>query len=316
MPYDRAKAITYAETYWTAVCADNHFGAQYGHPSIETFRHKLKAPSSDWDAIFVRTDGTEKGVFRKRGAKDSAADIVFETQDALEDCAHYLSQCVRAGGAAIDTQWGVGLLIQSLRALPDTKTLMERGDIAAGNRLIKAGLFKKGDMIGYFHNTKGKEFGYGHSAMFVGNDGITCHSTCRFKGKGDSFDDDWSLAGRDFTYTFIHFSSDDNLDPALAKSLKGWWKVEYRGAAAFYYLFENGIAHKLTAPPRSWNEVPRGGEPAYWFTDNSTIRFAWKNSSDLEEWTINRPSTVTRAKLNDVVGSAAKQGAPALPNFR
>ncbi|HEY3938554.1 MAG TPA: hypothetical protein VGL97_14050 [Bryobacteraceae bacterium] len=304
MTYDRKKAIAYAQKYWTAPCEDGLLGAAYGHPAIEHFRKKLHAPAPAWEGLFVRDDGgTESGIFRKSGEKD----IVFETQDALDDCAHYLSQCVRAGGARIDTQWGVRFLIESLQGLPDTKTLMERGSFAAGGRIIQSGLFKEGDMIGYFHNSAGKEFGYGHSAMYVGNGGITCHSTCRYKSLGDSSDDEWDLDQKDYTYTFIHFSAGDAMDAGLAKAVKGWWKVEYGGRVNYYYLFEDGRARKSATAPRNWNDALQGGPAAYWFVVNNSIRFTWTATGELEEWVISRPNTVSKAKLNDTAGTATKQ---------
>jgi len=302
MPYDRSKAIAYATKYWTAPCQDGFFGAAYGHPSVESFRKKFHAPSPDWETLFVREDGREFAIFRKPGAQD----IVFETQDALDDCAHYLSQCLRAGGARIETQWGVHPLLESLQALPDTKTLIERGSFTAANRIIQSGIFKEGDMIAYFHTTRGKHFGYGHSAMYVGNAGITCHSTCRFKGLGDSNDDNWELGQRDFTYTFVHFSAGDVVDPGTARAMKGWWKADYAGRVSYCYLFDDGRARKSSAPPKHAADIPQMAATAYWFQANNSIRFTWTNSGDFEEWTIVRPNTVSRARLNDSIGTATR----------
>jgi hypothetical protein len=284
MPYDRDKAIAYAQTFWTAPCKDGLLGTDYGYPTIESFRRRLHAPAPDWDALFVRDNGTETGVFRKAGEKDKP----FQTQDALEDCAHYLSQCVRAGGAGIDTQWGVRELVGALQGLANTKTLMERGDATAGARIMKSGIFKKGDMIGYFHNDRSLgKYGYGHSAMYVGDGGITCHSTCRYKGRGDSSDDDWDLSGRDYTYTFMHFSDDDPApNPANTKALAGWWQLDYSSRTEYYLMTTGWATYTKRAPRKGQTAVYTPEGSAYWFMAASReVTFTWRNTGTVEVWT-------------------------------
>jgi hypothetical protein len=321
VPYDRNQANTYALTFWTIPCKDGLLGAADGHPSIEYYRKQRDAPAKDWEALFVRDkDGTESGVFRKVDVAAAVGrqgllpdDKIFHGPHGLDDCAHYLSQCVRAGGARIDTQWGVHGLVDGLQRLPETKVLMERGDAVAGQRIIDSGIFKPGDMIGYFHNTKTKEhsIGYGHSAMYVGKNGITCHSTCRFKDQGDSSDDEWSLDIRDFTYTFIHFSSDDKVVPGTAKALTGWWKAEYGGRESYYFVLGEGVARRSQKAPRKATDHLSGHlsakDTAYWFQeDHDAITFTWKDGSSLEQWTINGAGSVVKAMSNDMAGKATK----------
>jgi hypothetical protein len=229
MSYDRSKAIDYAKTYWTAPCKDGLLGLADGRPSVDYYRHRLHAPAAEWEALFVRKDtGEEQGVFRKAGESDK----VFHEDDGLDDCAHYVSQCLKAGAAAIETQWGAHGLKESLQALGNTKTLIEKASQESGQKIVNAGLLKQGDAVIYYNTkpTGESHVGYSHSAMYVGDGGITCHSTCRYKGLGDSSDDEWHLNnGRAYQYTFIHFSSDDIVEAAVSKALAGWWKAEYGG---------------------------------------------------------------------------------------
>jgi hypothetical protein len=186
MPYNRDKAIAYAQTYWTIPCKDGLIGLENEHASVEHYRRALHAPAPDWKAMFIRDTGfIETGVFRKDGENDKP----FHGDDGLDDCAHYVSQCFKAGGAAIDTQWGAQGLKNALqdRHQP-TNTLVERASQEAAQRIIDADLLKVGDAVIYYktvaegHST----IGYHHSAMYVGDNGITCHSTCRYKGLVDS----------------------------------------------------------------------------------------------------------------------------------
>jgi hypothetical protein len=306
MSYNRGNAIDYAQTYWTIPCKDGLLGLRDDRPSIESFRHQLHAPAADWKALFVRDDtGTERGVFRKSGEPDK----VFQGWDGLDDCAHYVSQCLRAGGAAIETQWGARELKERLQALPNTKTLVEKASVDAGQRIVDAGLLKKGDAVIYYKSVPSEEshVGYGHSAMYVGDGGITCHSTCRYKGLGDSTDDEWHLNdGAIFLYTLIHFSTDDAVEADVSKALTGWWSVEYAGRTSYYAVLTNGSARKSQTPPRRPTDQPPAGPSAYWFQDQNSIKFTWKETGDLEDWTVNSANIVVKSKLNDISGKVTK----------
>jgi len=306
MSYNRGSAIDYAQTYWTIPCKDGLLGAKYGRPSIDYFRHKFHSPAPDWKASFVRDDtGTESGVFQK----DGEADKVFQDQDGLEDCAHYVSQCFRAGAAAIETQWGARELKEALQALPNTKTMVEKAGKDACQRIVNAGLLKRGDAVIYYNKqpTDESSVGYSHSAMYVGNGGITCHSTCRYKGLGDSSDDEWHLNnGSKYLYTLIHFSSDDRIEGDVSKALARWWKVDYGGRTTYSAIRSNGTAHRALTQPRKATENPPGTPSAYWFQDHNSIKFTWKESGELEEWTISASNEVLKAKLNDTAGKVTK----------
>lgn len=308
MPYNRDNAIAYAKAFWTIPCKDGLVGTDSAHMRLDDRRTQLHAPANQgWVASFVRDKihGVEAGVFQKPGADDK----VFQAWNGLEDCAHFLSQCVRAGGAGIETQWGVRELVEGLQGLSETKTLAERVGKDAGQRIVDSGIFKLGDMIGYYNNNpkEGKR-GYGHSAMYVGGGGITCHSVCRFKGLGDSADDEWDLSNPDYSYTLIHFSSGDVApDPATAGKLAGWWTVQNAGRTRYYYILDDGRARWTpVAPRKATDQAPAGMNSAYWFQDHDKTTFIWKETGDCEVWTVNSAGNVTSSFLNGIAGKVTR----------
>jgi hypothetical protein len=311
MSYDRSKAIDFAKANWTKPSEDGLIGFEEEHARLASLRVEKHAPEKDWDALFVRNPGdgkSERGIFRKKG-EPSQPDKPFATFHDLDDCAHYLSQCFIKGGARIDTQFGVQGLINGLQSLPNTKTLIEKCSASSAERLVNLKILQPGDLIAYFNNSA-QFFGYTHSAMYVGDGGITCHTFCRFKGQTGSEDDDWDLGRSDgFTYTFVHFSAGDTIDPAAAKSLPGWWSVTYGGDKSFVFVLGDGRALRSTVAPKKATDRPRGGEPAYWFQTASSVRFSWRSSGDLEEWTLDSKNAVAKAELSStgvIPGSASK----------
>jgi hypothetical protein len=309
MSYDRSKAMAFAVATWTKPCDDGFVGLEEEHARLANLRAEKHAPEKDFDALFVRVAGdhkSERGIFRKKGEAPSDRDIPFATLAELDDCAHYLSQCFINGGARISAQFGVLGLLNDLQSLPDTKTLIERCDVSAAERLVSLKILQPGDLIAYFNNNA-KTFGYTHSAMYVGDGGITCHSFCRCKGQPGSESDDWDLGRTEgFTYTLVHFSAGDAIDPAAAKSLSGWWKVEYGGRKSFVFVLGDGRAQRSTVEPKKATDSPRSAEPAYWFQNTNFIRFSWQTKGDLEEWTLDGKNAVVKSKLNDIAGSATK----------
>jgi hypothetical protein len=299
MSYDRSKAMEYAKANWTKPCEDGLVGLEEEHARLANLRVQNHAPDKDWDALFLRDPGkgnSERGIFRKKGAP-LQPDKPFATFHDLDDCAHYLSQCFIKGGASIDNQFGVQGLINSLQNLPNTKTLIEKCSANSAERLVKLKILQPGDLIAYF-NTSAKSFGYTHSTMYVGDGGITCHTFCRFKGQLGSEDDDWDLGRSDgFTYTFVHFSAGDMINPVAAKSLTGWWSVQYGVAKSFLFVFSDGRALRSAVAPQNATSMPRGGEPAYWFQNASSVRFSWRSTGDLEEWTLDGRNAVVKSKL-------------------
>ena len=216
--------------------------------------------------------------------------------DGLADCAHFLSQCLSAGGATTK-EWGVTELVQSLQGRRDTKTLCERVAQGPAQRVIDSGVFKPGDMIGYFNVDPDGDYdgrlAYSHSTMFADrpnatDDGrVTCHTVARFPGKTwAGVEDRWWLH-TGYTYTLIHFNVDDPA-PNLSRTaaLEGWWQLQYSGRTEYYYIFKDGRARYTKKPPKSAKEqlnIANGS--AHWFMESTgKITFIWRATGTVEVW--------------------------------
>jgi hypothetical protein len=297
MAFNRDNAFKYAERFWNIPCDDGLLWLTDDVIVVENKRRELKAPSSDgWQPMFVPDpDGSraEKAVFR-RTVGGKTEDKLINGWAGLADCAHYLSRCLSAGGAATNER-GVAQLVQTLQARPDTKTLCEKVPQGNAQRVIDTGIFKKGDMIGYFNVSDEGDYGgrkaYSHSTMFVGKidtakvGGVTCHTVSRFPPKS-WVEDRWFLSDH-YSYTLIHFSVDDLAPaPAILSAIEGWWQLDYSSRTEYYFIFRNGMARYTKRAPRSATETIHAVEgPAYWFLDTAgKITFTWRATGTVEVW--------------------------------
>lgn len=295
MAFDRDAAFKYAETHWNVPCDDGMLWLSNEGLSIARERVKHAAPAKDgWEPMFVKGDGTdpEKAVFR-RTVSGVTEEKLISPWDGLADCAHYLSRCLTAGGAKI-AERGVRELVQTLQSRSDTKTLCERAPRAGAQRVIDSGIFKKGDMVGYFNVDPAGDYGgrqsYTHSTMYVGKldaaglGGVTCHTVARFPPHSWVNDSWWLHDG--YTYTLIHFSSDDASVKAVGAFLQGWWKHVYGARTEYYYIFADGRARYTLKAPKSNRETLYSGDgSAYWFVDGSKVTFIWRKTGTVETWT-------------------------------
>lgn len=318
MSFNRNAAVQYADRYWNIPADD---GTVYivkavsgtgGRGSTEVSmavsiadvrtRNVIptqtwqKAPvNENWQPFFVN-DGklAEKLVFRHAGSPD----IVINEWAGLADCAHFLSRCLTAGGVRVQ-EAGVPKLLEALQRLSNTKTLCQGVSRQAGQRVIDTGIFRPGDVIGYFNIDPNGDYGgahmYSHSAMYVGkingkrDGGIACHTVCRFPGRSWLEDSWWLKPAGHYAYTLIHFSDDDRV-PSGAGELVGWWQLNYPPRLTRYCLVQwNGLAHYARkAPPKGVRGPFGAGDPAYWFmAPNGDVTFVQKDGT-VELWTRGR----------------------------
>ncbi len=312
MGYNRDRAVEYAEAHWNVPCDDGVFWLTNERIVIETKRKELKAPAAEgWQAMFVQGDGTdpEKAVFR-RTVGSITEEKIISGWAGLADCAHFLSRCLTAGDVKVNER-GVRELVTALQARSDTKTLCERVSRDRAQGVIDTGIFKKGDMFGYFNVSPSGDFGgrqaYTHSTMYVGKldtagvGGVTCHTVARFPPKSWVNDSWWLHDG--YTYTLIHFSSDDPApDPLRAKALEGWWKLEYAGRTEYYYIFKDGRARYTKRAPKSAKDQMQSIEgSAYWFMEvGGKITFVWKATGTVEVWSPGPPTKPYSSRINGV----------------
>jgi hypothetical protein len=306
MAYKRADAVKFAENHWNIPADDGLFWLSNEAVVIARVRETntigtpfwKRAPAADgWMPFFVDDgSGGEKAVFR-RGSGPAMEEILINPWEGIADCAHFLSRCLTAGGAKISER-GVPSLVNTLQARSDTKTLCEKVNKAAGQRVVDSGVFKPGDMIGYFNIDPAGDYGgarqYAHSGMYVGKIGgsrdgaISCHTICRFPGKSWVEDSWWLKPDGHYTYTLIHFADDDPIpDPATAKGIVGWWRLEYSGRTEYYLVNKNGTAAYSKRAPTKGQTVMHGAEgSAHWFTaSDNKITFIWLKSGTVEVWT-------------------------------
>lgn len=306
MSFIRTDAVKYADKHWNIPTDDGIFWLSNQGVTIEQVRHKnvigtpfwQKAPAIDgWQPYFVDDGiGGEKAVFRRvNGGK--IEEILISPWAGIADCAHFLSRCLTAGGVKI-AERGVPSLVNALQARSDTKTLCERISKDAGQRVIDTGIFKPGDMIGYFNVDPKGDYGglqqYAHSTMYVGkiggkkDGGVTCHTICRFPGRSWVEDSWWLKPPGHYTYTLIHFSDDDPAPyPGPVNALAGWWRLDYSGRTEYYLIQKSGSATYTKKAPtkgQTFAHAPEGS--AYWFMAPSReITFIWRKSGTVEVWT-------------------------------
>ena len=318
MPFDRVRAIDYAKKHWTTICDDDLLCLDNEVVSIGQKRRELKAPASDgWQAKFVRyDDGTghvaEKAVFQKGGGE-----ILINDWAGIADCAHFLSRSLQAGGAKVNER-GVHGLVMALQARSDTKTLCDRVGKEGAQRVIDTGIFKNGDMLGYFNVRPDGDYGqirYTHSTMFAGKTSaadpgrITCHSMCRFPGLSD-IEDRWFLKDG-YRYTLIHFTSGDGVVSATtAKDQSGWWKVEFGAEKLFYNFLVDGRIRMSRAAPkkvRSTFVTPAIIGNGHWFEKMGVFTLIWQSSGTVEIWTADAMSGGFKISRNSVLTGGASR---------
>jgi len=309
MPFNRNNAVKFADKHWNIPADDGIFWLSNQGVVIEQVRQKnvigtpfwQRAPAADgWQPFFVDDgNGGEKAVFR-RVFNGKTEEILINPWEGIADCAHFLSRCLTAGGVKVE-QRGVPGLVNALQARSNTKTLCERVPKEAGQRVIDTGIFKPGDMIGYFNVDPKGDYGgrreYAHSAMYVGkiggktDGGITCHTICRFPGRSWVEDSWWLKPPGHYTYTLIHFSDDDLApNPGKTDALAGWWRLDYSGKTEYYLIQKTGSAQYTKRAPLKGERLVRAPEgSAYWFMAVSgEIAFMWRKTGTVEVWTPNR----------------------------
>jgi hypothetical protein len=299
MAYDRSAATGYADSFWNQPCDDGKVWLTNGAIDIAEQRRLKRTPEGDgWQARFVDDgSGAEMLAFVKAAPPETKK---VQGWAGLADCAHFVSKCLQKGGINI-FDLGVPSLVAKLQARADTKTLAEKVPRAAGQKVVDSGLLKPGDLIGYFNVSPDGDYGgakeYSHSTIFHGklnssDDGrVSCHTISR-SGTGSSSNpavtDAWWLHDG-YTYTFIHFSSDDTpISPATRPILEGWWQVDWGGKTYYYAIAGQGHTRYTFSRPTSGKTQLSSAaavNSAYFFQDTNKLIFVWRKTGTVERWT-------------------------------
>jgi hypothetical protein len=317
---NRNGALAYAKKYWNRACEDGRIGtAADPDVKVDDFRKDFNAPAeAGWDAYFVSDgDRGENVIFGRtvagRLVEKRPDPILTDVEDDLKDCTHYVSRCLSSEGIKITPTPSADKLITSLiknKAL--TAVLAERTTKNQGQKIIDSGIFKPGDVVGYYDEAKSR---YHHSAMYTGPEncteddvtgGITCHTRCRYGGKTWDWtnrnDDAWYISDDLEPFTLIHFVEDDS--KLSIGSLVGWWKF----GSSFYWISLDGTATSTLVAPQAKGDRPIHPEwSARLFQLGDQVVFIWRKKGliQVEKWRVGMSNQPTKTvKTEDGIAKA------------
>ena len=308
--YNRAAAMEFAGEFWNRPCRSDTqpfaLGMDGGRDvPLSQFWDQRKAPAKFYEPRFVYSTLWRKdqliAVPRPGAPKDLPQVMLIDDKTVgkkLEDCAHFLSQCLKAGGLNIREQWSVPMLVGELtagedhRIRPTAKTLAEKVSRPAAQAIIDAGLLEIGDMIGYFAPAAkpGERDEYSHSGMFcgTGDNGIgsvTCHTASRFIGlTPPDLKDDWWLVNPNYSFTLLHIPRASESTAAIGASIAGWWRVAQGNQVAFYFVQADGRAVRTSRAPTVAKGPPplgAGDSRGYWFERHGKVTICWRADGSL-----------------------------------
>lgn len=292
MKLNRAGAVAYARAHWDTVCDDGVFWFSNYSVNVEQKRRELKASVFDgWKFKFRTFKDGEQAIFT-----DGRTEKIVGQDPGIADCAHYLSRClIKGGGADLKGARSPAMLIMELQEKAATITLVEKATRAEAQAVIDSGVFKPGDMIGYFNISPDGDYGgrriYSHSTMFVGHiksaGRITCHTICRFGGETPDpklfpLTDEWHLGSDHYLYTLMHFASDDVAPP---KEALGWWSIEGVAVLPTYLKIAGNAAVSSPHRPTNQAQSAQGKDKARVFAEGGKLIFVWRQSAKVETWT-------------------------------
>lgn len=290
---DRKAAIAYANAFWDRPCQDGTFWNTKREIIVSHERARLKASAADgWEARFVPDGaGAEEAAFIQRDPDGISIaslpgkwnKITIWPWAGLADCAHFLSECLKAGKVQNAYSVSVPRLVKLLAAFRPSvmKTLAEKRSKDACQRVIDTGLFQPGDFIGYFNTDPQGDYGeidYTHSAMYVGGKFITCHTYCRYEDRGN-FAVTWDIK-HGFNYTLLHFTDGDpQPSQATLDLLLGWWEVTALGKTLYYFFQRDGSVISSSKKPSS-KTTAASGQHGYWYEKDLEVIIFWNQRDD------------------------------------
>ena len=321
----REKIKTYVDDHWAVPCEDGIVWVYYAgiDTKAQIAKHK-KATKKDWAAAFLQypdaTYGSLEGLYLippadvakvKAGTFDATKyaerkmisswfdkadkntlnpEVVAQKPEyhGLNDCAHYVTQSLAAGGIHVETT-GVGALYNSLRALADTKTLAKMVSATAAENVIKSGVMKAGDVIIYSKGTS-----HHHSVVYVGNAQISMHTWANHPDH-PTIKGDWkrSASVDHPLVTCIHFGRDD---PAIAPDspMLGWWEVLWRGGTYYYYFEKTGrVSWTQKKPANAAHGMSAPSGKGYWFAEPLRVVICWTETGNVEALAVKPPLAAT-----------------------
>jgi hypothetical protein len=300
MALNRTALKNYADTYWWRPCQD---GIVYGAPNVAAEMRRRGLSATEWTAVFLTpTSGAYiDGLYFLKNTHLSMmpgagyAATSFPSSDCIEvqnwnglvDCAHFVSECLRAGGIQGIYKTTVRELVGKLRDASFTKTLAYSVDVSTAERIINSGIMKVGDIVAFC--TASKTFSpHGHSTVFMGS-GKVCNHThlnhSSYTGGGIYGHGVWKPYADPITghprVILIHF---DEGDASVAgSSMIGWWQTTWMGTAYYYYFAGTGRVKYVTIKPTSLKQEPYSPQgKGYWFETGAQVKICWTETGSYE----------------------------------
>jgi hypothetical protein len=321
----RDQIETYANDHWWVPCKDGIVWVYYSpiDTKAQIAKHK-NATKNDWVATFLQyadpTYTSLEGLYLippsdlakvKAGQFNAARypdrkmisswydkadknnlnpEVIAQKPEfnGLNDCAHFVTQCLAAGGIHVETT-GVPELFNKLRGLPDTKVLAKTVTAAAAENIVKSGVMDRGDVIIY---SEGSE--HHHSVVYMASAQISMHTWANHPTH-PTLKGDWKASATTDhpLVSLIHFGREDAAIP-FDSSVPGWWKVLWRGGTYYYYFEKTGrVGWTQQLPTNLKLPLNAPGGRGYWFLDPTQIRICWTDTGSLEVLTVRPPLSDT-----------------------
>jgi hypothetical protein len=302
MALNRTALRTYADTYWWRPCQDGDVWLSGSPIKIAVEMRRRNLSPSEWTAVFLTPNAGDyiDGLYLLKNthvpllAGGSYAATSFPSADCIEvqawrglnDCAHFVSECLRAGGIQGIYSVSVANLIGKLRAAANTKTLAYFVNVSTAERIIKSGIMKVGDIVAF--GTATKTFAHGHSTVYMGNGKVANHTHLNhpnYTGGGIFGRGVWKPYADPITehplVSLIHFDEGDG--SVAGSSSLGWWQTTWQGTVYYYYFAGNGRVKYVTTKPSSLKQEPYAPQgKGYWFQTGSELKICWTQTGSYE----------------------------------
>jgi len=311
-----ALAAAHADTFWFRPCADDTVWTKTRAISLSQEARSFNKNPAEWVGRFLFMDDgaflteglylipavrASLGELRAKGFRsDEFSDRKFicswydagATDDdglkpkyhGLNDCAHFVSECMKAAGLGAVATTSAAQLVANLRARADTKTLALNVSRSAAKRIVNSDVMTPGDVIAFSDGSR-----FRHTTLFLGDKKIAMHTNINHPTlnviRNVEEGENW-MKSANTTHplvTLIHFNYRD-LDPALASWLPGWWEMVTGGRPFFYHFTATGKAAWTSQRPSALNSPPtQPGGTGYWFVNSEgDVNVCWRDTGSLD----------------------------------
>jgi hypothetical protein len=245
-----------------------------------------------WVHNFDNRDGSRGWHFIcswRDAGKDNIEWGIEPLYTGLNDCAHFVSECLSKAGLAKVGSTDVGELVGNLRKA-GAKTLCQLVDKDRARRIMQADILKPGDVIAF--GTSDKKLH--HSVLYLGDEQIAMHTYINHPDYDNNPNPvqrdpntrklrNWEMASNDShpLVTIMHFPFEDK---QLANSPRvGWWKVAWKGEEYYYYLYGDGRAGYVKNPPKTTKQpLISPQSTGFWFETGTNMVICWTSTGSVE----------------------------------